>query len=263
MIAPTRQQLRTWFAACSIAATLLALPSHGAGQPVTCDADRMPALPLPELRISQPTAELRTAPESDGRVVITLPQDVEVPLLGRHDGWFVVNYRDGNRYRRLFMSAQAAESPLSADHGPRNFAAQRWSDAHSRICAKVSRARTAAKSFVGGALLAGASGLLLRALFEDDDDYYYEDNGHAWHFETENRYGKILAVWTGVSVAGIAGAAYQAIRLRQSRKELADLGSPPLHNGGGLPLPRLGGARGDLRFDSATGRQALVVTWQP
>ena len=263
MITATGRQLRTWFAAFLIAAGPLTIPAHGDGQPVTCDADRLPALPVPQLRISAPAAELRDAPESDGKVVITLPRDLEVPLLGRQDGWFIVNYRDGNRYRRLFMSARAAENPLAAGYGPRNFAAQRWSDAHSSICAKVSRARTVRKSFVGGALLAGASVLVLRAFLEDDDDFHYEIDGRAWTFENENRYGTILGVWTGASVAAIVGAVYQSIRLRQASRELADLGWPRLDNGGGFPLPRLGGARGDLLFDSATRRQALAVTWQP
>ena len=263
MVTATGRQLRTWVTACRIAAGLLAFPSLGTSQPATCDADLLPALPVPELRISAAKAELRMAPESDGKVAVTLPQDITVPLLGQYDGWFVVNYRDRNRYRRLYVSSLAAEVPSAKDYGPRHFAAQRWSNAHSRICGKISRARTATRAFAGGALLAGVSAIIWRAYVKDDDGFSFDDgNGHAWEFETDNRYGTVLAVWTAMGVGAFLGAVYQGIRLRQAGEELSDLGWPRLNTGGVL-LPGFGGARGDLLFDTATGRQAVVLTWQP
>ena len=262
MVTATRRQLRTWVAA-SIGTGLLAFPSHGASQPVTCDADLMPALPIPELRISAAKAELRVAPESDGKVVVTLPQDIGVPLLGQHDGWFIVNYRDGNRYRRLYVSSLAGEGPSAADYGPRHVAAQRWSDAHSRICGKISGRRTAARSFVGGALLAGVSAVIWRVFVKDDDDFHFDDGyGHTWNFESDNRYGTAIAVWTAMSAGAFVGAVYQGIRLRRAKEELSDLGRPRMDTGGVL-LPGFGGARGDLLFDTATRRPGVVVTWRP
>lgn len=259
MVGTTRPQLRIRVAACSIAAGFFAFPSHGAGQAVTCDADLLPVLPVPELRISAPKAELRVAPKSDGKVVITLPQDVEVPVLGRHNGWFVVDYLNENRYRRLYMSAAAAESPPTTDYGPGHTAAQRWSNSHSRICGKISGARAAKRSFVGAALLAGTATLVWQVFV--DKEIRLEKNGVAWT-ETADRYRPVLAVWAGISVGALAGAVYQGIRLRRANNELADLGWPSLNNGGVL-LPGLGRARGDLVYHSATRRQALVVNWQP
>lgn len=245
-------------AASSLAAGLFAFPSHGAGQAATCDADLLPSLPLPELRISAPKAELRVAPKSDGKVVITLPQDVEVPVLGRHNGWFAVNYLTENRYRRLYMSAAAAEPPPTTDYGPGHAAAQRWSTSHSRICGKISGARTATISFVGAALLAGTATLVWKVVV-DKEIPLEEDGYYAWS-ETGNSY--LLAIWAGIGVGALAGAVYQGIRLRRANNELADLGWPSLNNGGVL-LPGLGRARGDLVYHPATGRRALVVNWQP
>lgn len=253
------RQLRRRATGCCVAAGLFAFPSHGASQAVTCDADLLPALPVPELRISAPKAELRVAPESDGKVVITLPQDVEVPVLGRHDGWFVVNYRDENRYRRLYMSAQAAEPPPATNYRPGHIAAQRWSDSHSRICGKISGAKTATASFAGAALLAGAATVVWRKYV--DEEVRNVKDGVELIEETGGRYRPVLALWTALSMGAVAGAVYQGIRLWRANNELAELGWPRFNNGG-VPLPGFGRARGDLVYHPATGRQALVVNWQ-
>ena len=253
------RQRRRWVTACRVAAGLFAFPSHGASQAATCHADLLPALPVPELRISAPKAELRVAPESDGKVVVTLPQDIEVPVLGRHNGWFVVNYRHANRYRRLYLAAHAAELPATTDYHPEQIAAQRWSDSHSRICGRVSAARTAAGSFAASALLAGV-GAVVWHVFVDNEIRLVRD-GVEWTEETGGRYRPVMAVWAAVSVGAIAGAVYQGIRLWRANNELAELGWPRLNNGG-LPLRGLGGARGDLLLDAATGRQGVLVTWQ-
>lgn len=256
--APT-QPRRIWVTACCVVACVFSFASHGTSQEITCDADLLPPLPIPDLRISAPKAELRVAPESDGKVVITLPQDADVPVLGRHNGWFVVNYRNENRYRRLYLSADAAEFPPTTLHPPGRIAAQRWSDSHSRICGKIWRARTATQSFAAGALLAGVGALVWHVFV--DDEIRNADGDFELVEETSGHYRPVMAVWAALSVGAMVGAVYQGIRLWKANDELGELGWPRLNNGG-VPLRGLGGARGDLLLDAATGRQGVLVTWQ-
>ena len=203
-------------------------------------------------------ADLRVAPESHGKVAVTLPQDWEVPVLGRNNGWLVVNYRHENRYRRLYLPADAAELPPTRDHRPGHVAAQRWSDSHSRICGEISGARTATKSFAAAALFAGAATLAWHVYVDKD----VQSDRHGLWITTGDRYRPAFAVWAAVSVGAVAGAVYSGIRLSQAKSELAELGWPRLNNGG-IPLPGLGRARGDLVYDPATRRQALMVNWRP
>ena len=83
-----------------------------------------------------------------------------------------------------------------------------------------------------------------------------------WTEETSGRYRPAMAVWAAVSVGALAGAVYQSIRLRGANHELAELGWPR-SNDGGVTLPGPGRTRGGLLLDAATGRQGVLVTWQP
>ena len=108
MARSTKLRLPTWVTPVAVTALLFAFrPADATGQvPVSCDADLLGTLRLPEIRTSAARAPLRVAPAGDAKVVITLPSDIKVPLLDQSDGWFAVSYRDRDRNRRLYVSAE-------------------------------------------------------------------------------------------------------------------------------------------------------------
>ena len=244
MAQSSRPQIRKWVTSIAVGACLLAsFPSDGAGQGNPCDAD--PIAALPEIRTSAAKAPLRVAPEPDGKVVVTLPPNIKVALLDQVDGWFVVNYRDRNRYRRLYVSTQHAEGPSAANLDADQLQAQEWTAAHTRICEKIAGERFAAKSLAATTVAAGLTAIIWH-VYIDDEDYY----------------GTAFTVWSGMSVAALAGTVYKSLGLRNAKGELADLGSPPSFLDGGS-LAGIGGARADLLFDVATRRLAIVGSWRP
>lgn len=245
MAGSRNRQLPTWVAAVAVTGLLLATrPADGAGQGVACDVDLLGALQLPVIRTSAAKAPLRVAPESDARVVITLPPDIKVALLDRSDGWFAVSYRDRDRNRRLYVSEQDAEGPSQASLSPRQIQVLEWANEHARACDRVAGARFAVKSLAAAAVIAGLTSIIWHVYIEDDDHY-----------------GTGFAVWSSVSVASLVGVAYKAIGLSHAKKDVAELGGPSFA-GASAPYGR-GGVGADLRFDAATRRLAVVATWRP
>ena len=246
MAQSTRRQLPKWVTSIAVGAGLVAsFPSDGAGQGIACDADQIAALPVPEIRISAAKAPLRVAPEPDGKVVVTLPTNIGVPLLDQADGWFMVNYRDRNEYRRLYVSTQDAEGPSAASLGADQVQAQEWTAAHTRICEKIGRERLARNSLLAGTMIAGLTTVIWH-VYVDDDEHY----------------GTAFAVWSGISVAALVGTVYKSFGLSRARKDLADFGGLPSFAGGDF-MPSIGGARADLLFDAATRSLAVVASWRP
>lgn len=232
--------------AASIAAGIVLLATSaedGGAQGVACDVDLLGALQLPEIRTSAAKAPLRVAPERDARVVITLPPDIRVALLGQSDEWFTVSYRHSDRNRRLHVSAQDAEGPSQASLAPRQIRAQEWAAAHAQGCDRVAGARFGVKSFAAASVIAGLTSIIWRVYIEDDDHY-----------------GTGFAVWTGISIASLVGVVYKTIGLSHARKALAELGSPSFSGTGSRPGPA--GVGAGLRFDASPGRLAAVATWR-
>ena len=246
MAQSTRRQLPKWVTSIAVGAGLLAsFPSDGTGQGIACDADQIAALPVPEIRTSAAKAALRVAPEPDGKVVVTLPPNIGVPLLDQVDGWFVVNYRDRDKYRRLYVSTQDAEGPSAASLGADQLQAQEWTAAHTRICERIGREEFARNSLFVGTAIAGLTSVIWH-LYVDDDEHY----------------GTAFAVWSGISVAALVGTVYKSFGLYRAHRELENFGGFPSFADGGF-LPSTGGARADLLFDAATRRLAVVASWRP
>lgn len=237
-----RRRFRRCAAALAVGAGLAAaLPPDSAGQVIACDDDMIGSLRLPEIRTSAARVPLREAPESDARVVVTLPPDIALPLLAEVDGWFLVNHRHGGAYRRLYVSARDARHTSAERPGPRQVQVQEWAAAHALACERIAGQRFAVKSFAAAAVVAGLTSIIWRVYIEDDDHY-----------------GTGFGVWTAVSIVSLVGAVYKGYALSRAKKALADLGAPSFAGGGattGLP-------RADLRFDPVTGRLAVVAAWR-
>jgi len=223
---------------------LASFPADGTAQAISCDASLAAALDLPEVRTSVAKAALRVEPSRNAKVVVTLPPDIPVSLLDESDGWFTVRYRDRDRHRRLYVSAQDVEAPSLASLEPRQVAAQEWAASHTRACERIARESFLVRSLAAATVVAGLTSIIWHVYIDDDA-----------------RYGTAFGIWTGVSVASLAGTVYKAFGLSRARKSLAELG-PPAVTGGGLAAGP-GSARADLRFDAATRRLALVATWRP
>lgn len=246
MARSTTHQLTPWFAVPAVAVGLLAsFASDGAAQGLACDTDHIGSLPMPEVRVSGSKAAFRAAPEPDAKVVITLPRDIRVPLLDRSDEWYVVGYRDRDRYRRLFVSVEEAEGPPAANLEPHQVQVQEWATSHTRTCERIAREAFATKSLAVATVAAGLTSIVWH-VYVDDDDHY----------------GTAFAVWTGIAAASLVGTVYKALVLGRVKGELADLGGPPsFARGGGSPA--IGPLRGDLLVDAARRRLAVVATWRP
>ena len=245
MTRSTRPQLPIWVTSIAVVAGLLAsFPSDGVGQGVSCDSDLISGLPLPHVRISAAKAPLRVAPEPEGKIAVSLPPDISVALLEQSDGWFLVNYQDRDKYRRLYVSTMDAEGPAAASLDANQVQTQKWAIAHTRICEQIAGHRFAAKSFATAMVVAGLTTVIWRVYIEDVDHY-----------------GTAFALWSTASVASLVGTIYKSLRLTRAKRQLADLGSPTSFTGGGL-MPGFGGARADLQFDAATRRLAVVAIWQ-
>lgn len=237
-----RHRIRRCAPGFAVGACLVALSAPDiAGQAIPCDDNLIGSLRLPEIRTSAARVPLREAPESDARVVVTLPPDIALPLLAEEDGWFLVNHRHGGAYRRLYVSTRDAQLSSAASAGPRQAQVQEWAAAHSLACERIAGQRFAVKSFAAAAVVAGLTSIIWRVYIEDDDHY-----------------GTGFGVWTAVSIVSLVGAVYKGYALSRAKKALADLGAPSFAAGGataGLPRP-------DLRFDPVTGRLAVVAAWR-
>lgn len=244
MAESTRLQPFPWLASIVVGAGLLAsFPVHGTGQ-VACNSSLTGTLPLPEIRTSAAKVPLRVSPRQDAKTIVSLPPDIEVPLLDESDGWYAVGYRDGDRNRRLYVAAQDAEGPAAASLQPRQVRAQEWATAHTLACERIAGERRVVRSLAAATAVAGLTSIIWH-VYIDDDDYY----------------GTGFAVWSGISVGSLVGAVYKAFGLSRAKGALRDLGSPS-YAGAETPsrLVRLGG---DLRFDTGMKRLALVATWRP
>ena len=155
-----------------------------------------------------------------------------------------MSYRHRDRNRRLYVSGQDAEGPSPASLAPRQVQAQEWAAAHALACERVAGTRFAARSFAAGAVIAGLTSIIWHVYIEDD-----------------THYGTGFAIWSGISIVSLVGAAYKFIGLGQAKKAVRELGWPSLAGAGFVP----GSAdvSGDLRFDAGTKRLAFVATWRP
>ena len=245
MARSTKTQLSRGIIPIAAGATLLAFfPLGGTGQNLPCDADLAAALDLPEVRTSAARAPLRVEPSRNAKVVVTLPPDIRVSLLEESDGWFAVRYRDRDRHRRLYVSAQDVEGPSQASLEPRHAAAQEWAAAHTRACERIAGERFVVRSLAAATVVAGLTSIIWHVYIDDDD-----------------RYGTAFGIWTGVSLVSLAGTIYKAFGLSRAKRSLAELGPPSIAGGGSLPGPA--GISADLRLDTGMKRIALVATWRP